>query len=313
MHDTLCLLTIVKRGHKLELRVLRYFLAVCQEKNISHAANALHISQPSLSRQLKNLEKELGVSLFNRGHQEITLTQEGYYLRDHAQEIINMVNKTKSNLEKTQVVSGELYIGAGESIALKRVMKVTDSILKEYPDVKFNFYSGTAPDVEAKIDEGSLDFGITMGQSNLSNYDSLTLPEKNEYGIVINKNHPLANKDSVTMEDIEKYPIVISARTQTSNSFRDFVGDDSKLNIVATINLGYNINYLLKEGNYCFFSYINFGREVIDSDLVYKRFSSPYMENNRLIWRKNVELSNVGQLFLDRLKNSIEEEKDPLL
>lgn len=113
----------------MELRVLRYFLAVCEAKNISKAAEALHISQPSLSRQLKNLEAELGVTLFYRGHQEITLTQEGYYLQEHAEEIISLTNKTQQNIKRSQIISDELYIGAGESIAIKRVMDIIHRIL----------------------------------------------------------------------------------------------------------------------------------------------------------------------------------------
>ncbi|WP_297819695.1 LysR family transcriptional regulator [uncultured Lactobacillus sp.] len=162
----------------MEIRVLRYFLAVCESKNISKAANVLHISQPSLSRQLKNLEQELGVVLFKRGPHEITLTEQGYYLRDHAQDIVNMVEKTKLNISQNDVISGELYIGAGESIAMKRIMKVIDSILKDYPDVKVHTFAATAPLIEAKIDNGNLDFGITMGHRKAGNYESLALPEK---------------------------------------------------------------------------------------------------------------------------------------
>ena len=146
----------------MELRVLRYFLAVCEEKNISKAANSLHISQPSLSRQLKNLEEELGVTLFYRGHQEITLTQEGYYLQEHAEEIISLANKTQQNLKHSKIISGELYIGAGESIAIKRVMDIVNNIVKNYPQVKIHVFNGNSSMIEGKIERGILDFGITI-------------------------------------------------------------------------------------------------------------------------------------------------------
>ena len=164
----------------MELRVLRYFLAVCEEKNISKAANSLHISQPSLSRQLKNLEEELGVTLFYRGHQEITLTQEGYYLQEHAEEIISLANKTQQNLKHSKIISGELYIGAGESIAIKRVMDIVNNIVKNYPQVKIHVFNGNSSMIEGKIERGILDFGITMGQYDTTqNFNSLTLPENN--------------------------------------------------------------------------------------------------------------------------------------
>ena len=173
----------------MELRVLRYFLAVCEEKNISKAANSLHISQPSLSRQLKNLEEELGVTLFYRGHQEITLTQEGYYLQEHAEEIISLANKTQQNLKHSKIISGELYIGAGESIAIKRVMDIVNNIVKNYPQVKIHVFNGNSSMIEGKIERGILDFGITMGQYDTTqNFNSLTLPENNEYGIVVDNN-----------------------------------------------------------------------------------------------------------------------------
>ncbi len=188
----------------MELRVLRYFLAVCEEKNISKAANSLHISQPSLSRQLKNLEEELGVTLFYRGHQEITLTQEGYYLQEHAEEIISLANKTQQNLKHSKIISGELYIGAGESIAIKRVMDIVNNIVKNYPQVKIHVFNGNSSMIEGKIERGILDFGITMGQYDTTqNFNSLTLPENNEYGIIVSKDHPLAKQPYIVPEDLQ--------------------------------------------------------------------------------------------------------------
>lgn len=239
----------------MEIRVLRYFLAVCESKNISKAASVLHISQPSLSRQLKNLEQELGVTLFTRGPHEISLTEQGYYLRDHAQDIVNMVEKTKINITKEDVVSGELYIGAGESIAMKRIMQVIDSILKDYPDVRVNLLAGTAPIIESKIDNGNLDFGITMGHRKAGNYESLALPEKNEYGIVMRKDHPLASKDVLSAQDLADYPLIISKRTSISDNFRDFWGSSNLVNVAATFNLHYNAQFLVQNGNYCLFTY----------------------------------------------------------
>lgn len=240
----------------MELRVLRYFLAVCEEKNISKAANSLHISQPSLSRKLKNLEEELGVTLFYRGHQEITLTQEGYYLQEHAEEIISLTNKTQQNLKHSKIISGELYIGAGESIAIKRVMDIVNNIIQNYPQVKIHIFNGNSSMIESKIERGILDFGITMGQYDTTqNFNSLTLPENNEYGVIVSKDHPLAKKTYIVPEDLQKYPLIISKHTADSDDFRDWCTDPQKLNIVATFNLPDNLQYLVEKGSYCLLIY----------------------------------------------------------
>lgn len=293
----------------MELRVLRYFLAVCESKNISKAAETLHISQPSLSRQLKNLEEELGVTLFYRGHQEITLTQEGYYLQEHADEIISLTDKTKQNLKHSKIISGELYIGAGESIAIKRVMNIIDEILRDYPQVKIHIFNGNSTMIEGKIERGLLDFGITMGQYDTTqNFNSLTLPESNEYGIIVTKNHPLANKAHITPKDLQGYPIIISKHTANSDNFRDWCTDPQKLNIVATFNLPDNFQYLVKKGPYCLLVYKDLVPISNDSDLRFVPLQPKIIDHNRLIWSSRVQLSNIANLFLKLMRNSIKKE-----
>lgn len=294
----------------MELRVLRYFLAVCEEKNISKAANSLHISQPSLSRQLKNLEEELGVTLFYRGHQEITLTQEGYYLQEHAEEIISLANKTQQNLKHSKIISGELYIEAGESIAIKRVMDIVNNIVKNYPQVKIHVFNGNSSMIEGKIERGILDFGITMGQYDTTqNFNSLTLPENNEYGIIVSKDHPLAKQPYIVPEDLQKYPLIISKHTADSDNFRDWRTDPQKLNIVATFNLPDNLQYLVEKGLYCLLIYKDLLSLSPESNLCFIPLQPKIIDHNRLIWNSRVQLSNVARLFLKLLRNSIKNEK----
>lgn len=263
----------------MELRVLRYFLAVCEEKNISKAANSLHISQPSLSRQLKNLEEELGVTLFYRGHQEITLTQEGYYLQEHAEEIISLTNKTQQNLKHSKIISGELY-------------------------------NGNSSMIESKIERGILDFGITMGQYDTTqNFNSLTLPENNEYGVIVSKDHPLAKQTYIVPEDLQKYPLIISKHTADSDNFRDWCTDPQKLNIVATFNLPDNLQYLVEKGSYCLLIYKDLLLLSPESNLCFIPLQPKIIDHNRLIWNSRVQLSNVARLFLKLLRNSIKNEK----
>ncbi|MDE7050548.1 MAG: LysR family transcriptional regulator [Lactobacillus sp.] len=290
----------------MELRVLRYFLAVCEAKNISKAADVLHISQPSLSRQLKNLEDELGVTLFYRGHQEITLTQEGYYLQEHAEEIVSLTNKTQQNLRHSKIVSGELYIGAGESVAIKRVMTIINEILQNYPQVKIHVFNGNSAMIEGKIERGLLDFGITMGQYDTTqNFNSLTLPESNEYGVIVNKDHPLANQSYITPEDLQNFPIIISKHTADSDNFRDWCIDPQKLNIVATFNLPDNLQYLVKKGQYCLLIYKDLLPISPKDNLCFLPIQPKIIDHNRLICSSRVQLSNVASLFLKMMRDSV--------
>ncbi|WP_347129592.1 LysR family transcriptional regulator, partial [Lactobacillus paragasseri] len=262
------------------------------------------------SRQLKNLEEELGVTLFYRGHQEITLTQEGYYLQEHAEEIISLANKTQQNLKHSKIISGELYIGAGESIAIKRVMDIVNNIVKNYPQVKIHVFNGNSSMIEGKIERGILDFGITMGQYDTTqNFNSLTLPENNEYGIIVSKDHPLAKQPYIVPEDLQKYPLIISKHTADSDNFRDWCTDPQKLNIVATFNLPDNLQYLVEKGLYCLLIYKDLLSLSPESNLCFIPLQPKIIDHNRLIWNSRVQLSNVARLFLKLLRNSIKNEK----
>ena len=179
----------------MELRVLRYFLAVCQEKNISKAAENLHIAQPSLSKQIKDLEEELGVTLFTRGYRQISLTEEGYFLRDRAQEMIDMEEQTTQALTSSKLITGNLNIGTGQSFEIKSITKIIDQIIQTTQQVHFSFYDGNADDIEAKVNDGSLDFGIIMGYRPIEDFESLILPERNQFYAIFSEKLPLAQKD----------------------------------------------------------------------------------------------------------------------
>ena len=161
----------------MELRVLRYFLAVAREENITAAAEVLHITQPTLSKQLMDLEKELGKQLFIRGKRKITLTEEGMFLRRRAQEIVELADKTQSEfLSNEDIISGDIYIGGGETDAMRIVAKTAKELQKNYPGIRYHLYSGNAQDVTERLDKGLLDFGILIGSSNLNKYDYIRLP-----------------------------------------------------------------------------------------------------------------------------------------
>lgn len=290
----------------MELRVLRYFLAICDEKNISKAAESLHIAQPSLSRQLKDLEDELGVTLVERGHRQITLTQEGYYLRERAIELVNLADKTTRNLQSAQLISGELYIGGGESPAMVRIMKVVDEIISEYPDVKVHFYSGNADDTEARVENGSLDFAVTMGDRKIENFDSLIMPERNEFGVVMTRTNELAVKEKITPDDIINSSLIVSEQSLVLDKFRNWWGDKYQhVKTVASINLAHNAGYLVEQGNILLITYKGLIDTSESSQLCFKPLSPKVTDPNIVIWKHNAQLSNVAQLFLDKLQESM--------
>ncbi len=289
----------------MDLRVLRYYLAVCQEKNITKAAEALHIAQPSLSTQIKDLEQELGVTLFERGHRQIKLTEEGYFLRDRAQELIDMADQTEQIIQSSKLISGTLRIGAGQTIAMKRIMKVIAQISKEENDVNFQFIDGNADDIEARVNDGTLDFGIIMGDRSLENFDSLILPERNSFIACFKKDHPLANKDKITPEDLIKYPIVSSSQTLVTDKFRNWWGNlYSKVQVLAQSNLAYNASVLTSESEAVQITY----NHLVDYEalnLTTRLLSPKVTDPNIVIWKKNVHRSNLANHFLEKLRNSL--------
>ncbi|KRM38018.1 LysR family transcriptional regulator [Limosilactobacillus pontis] len=293
----------------MDVRVLRYFIEIVREGNISSAAHRLHISQPALSRQIMDLETTLGVTLFERGHRQIKLTQEGYYLYERAQEITALVDKTTYHLQANEVVSGTLDIGAGESRALSPLMDVVAQILRDYPEVKVNLVSGDATMIRRQVDQGSLEFGVVMGHENLLNYDSLTLPAVNRWGILLCADAPLAAKEAIEPQDLLGHPLLASAQSRLQDTFRDWAGDlINQYNFVGNYNLIYNAELLVKTGACLALAYDGIAN-LYDQDLVFRPLTPAVTDTNILIWNKDRHLPNVGQLFLQLLRERISTDK----
>lgn len=289
----------------MELRVLRYFLAVCQAKNISRAATALHLSQPSLSKQMKDLEAELGVTLFLRGHRQITLTDAGYYLRDRAQEMVDLAEQTETAMQKAQVVSGSLSLGAGQTFAMQRVMKIINQIYQQHPHVKFRLTDENADEIEAKVNAGTLDFGIIMGDRPLANFESLILPERNSFVAVFDRDHPLAKKSKITPQDLIQYPIIISNQTFVTDKFHNWWGNLYKqVKVIAQSNLAYNAALLANQSQAVQITYDH----LVDQKFLHltsRPLSPKVTDPNIVIWRKHTHQSNLANLFLEALRNSL--------
>lgn len=289
----------------MNIRVLRYFIEIVREGNISSAAHRLHISQPALSRQIMELETTLGVTLFERGHRQIKLTQEGYYLYERAQEITALVDKTTYHLQSNSVVSGTLDIGAGESSALMPLMDVLAQILRYYPEVRVNLTSGDSTAIRQQVGQGSLEFGVVMGHENLLNYNSLTLPAQNRWGILMRRTEPLAAKPVITPGDLLGLSLLTSVQSRVQDTFRDWAGDlINQYNFVGNYNLLYNAELLVKAGAGMALAYDGIAN-LYDQDLVFRPLVPALTDANILIWNKDHQLPNVAQLFLKLLRKRI--------
>lgn len=291
----------------MELRVLRYFLAVAQEKNITRASQKLLVSQPTLSKQLSDLEEELGAKLFTRGHRQITLTSEGEYLRSKAEEIIDLTDKTSANIQTDQIISGELTLGAGESIGMKRIINIISDITQDYPDVKVHLVSGNAEEMESMLNHGTLDFAVLMGERTLENYHYLQIPETDQWGVLMLKDKPLTQKDVITPKDLVNKPLIMSSQALQNHRFQDWWGNlGPKMNILGTFTLVYNAELLAENSGAYMITFNNLLNNSPTQNLIFRPLSPELFEPITVIWKKNTVQSKVNQLFIRRLKASFD-------
>lgn len=291
----------------MELRVLRYFLTVAREGSITGAANALHLTQPTLSRQMQELEKELGQKLFERGKYKIFLTPEGMLLKKRAEEIVELADKTEAEFRSIkEIIGSDIYIGCGETESMKYVAQAMTAIQLAHPDIKFHIYSGNAEDVTEKLDKGLLDFGVLIQPIDLSKYDTLTLPAKDVWGVVMRKDAPIANKDCVELTDIKDKPLIVSRQMSKKYSadsgFLDWFGDDfENLYIAATYNLAYNAAIMVESGlGYA----ITLDKLVNTSgNLCFKPLYPGLESGLDIVWKKYQVFSPAAKLFIEKLKD----------
>ena len=292
----------------MEIRVLRYFLTVAREGSITRAANFLHLTQPTLSRQLQDLEKELGQKLFVRGSHNISLTPEGMILRKRAEEIVDMVDKTESVFRSiSDTVSGDIYIGGGETESMKYIAEVIKDMKEEYPAIKYHLYSGNAEDVTERLDKGLLDFGILIQPTDLSKYEYITLPSKDVWGVLMKKNSALALKKEIKLDDLYDLPLICSRqvvrRTSVKNDFLEwFGGNFEKMNVAATYNLVYNARIMVEEGIGYALTLDKLVNTMHTSNIVFRPLSPKLESGLDIVWKKYQIFSPAANLFLSKLR-----------
>ena len=295
----------------MELRVLRYFLAVAREQSISGAANALHITQPALSRQLMDLEQELGAKLLIRGSRgkPVELTEDGKRLRLRAEEMIALADRTVEEFSERETdVSGIVYLGAGETESMCILANAAERLRERYPHVRFHLYSGIADDVTERLDQGLLDFGVLVGESALQKYDYLTLPVSDVWGVLVRKDHPFAAKSSVRAKDLWSEPLIVSRQALQNNEFTGWLGKKpDELNVVASYNLLLNAVYFVQAGlgtALCIDGLADTSR----NRLCFLQLEPPLRGQLRLVWKKHQIFSKAAKLFLEELKAELHQE-----
>ena len=294
----------------MEFRVLQYFLAVAREQSFSRAAQSLHLSQPTLSMQIKALEEELETPLLVRGtpgSRKIELTEEGMLLRKRAEEIVSLVQKTESEITlSNHFIAGDVHIGAGETDGVRVLMQAARKVQTDYPDIHFHISSGDGRDVMELLDKGLIDFGLLLPSADTSKYESLEIPVTERWGVLMRRDAKLAEKPSISPSDLWDMPLILSRQSSSGSMLAAWMKRDlSSLNIVATYSLLYNGSLMVEEGMgyaLCLGGIIN---TTGDSPLCFRPFSPPLELGVSLIWKKYQVLSKASEKFLHTLKSQL--------
>ncbi|MEG0276338.1 MAG: LysR family transcriptional regulator [Coprobacillus sp.] len=292
----------------MEIRVLKYFLTVAREENITRAAEILHITQPTLSRQLMQLEDELGTQLFSRGKSKITLTDEGMLLRRRAEEIVELSDKTEREFQQVDdVIGGEIFIGGGELDSMRFLAEIVKSFHEEYPQVEFNLHSGNADDIKERLDRGIIDVGLLAEPVDISKYDFVRLPQKDIWGVVMRKDSPLASKDYITPQDLKNQPILCSRRSLVQNEIASWFGDVfDDVEIVATYNLVYNAA-LLVEAGMGYVMTLNVANTSEESKICFRPLYPKLETGSVIVWKKHQVFSPATTRFIERIRNAFKD------
>ena len=286
----------------MDIRTMQYYLAVVREGTISAAAQALHVAQPSLSRQMKELEDELGTTLFVRGNRKITLTEEGMLLRKRAEEMVRLMQMTEDEISQIKShVSGSVRIGAGESWSFHYLSRAAAGLAREHPDIRFHITSGDTQDLMDELNNGLIDFAVVFTEVDRMLYQSIELPAEDAFGLLMPKDCPLAEKEEIRLSDLKGLPVIVSRASEPY-----FAGSEelSGLNVVATYNLVYNASLLVEDGlgyAICFDRLIN----TADSSLCMRPIVPVVKTPGYLIWKKYQVFPPAVQMFMDRIRDTI--------
>ena len=285
----------------MDIRVLRYFLAVAREENITRAAETLHIAQPSLSRQLMELEEELGKQLLVRGKRKVTLTEDGILLRKRAEEIVALLERTETELRSDISIEGEVAIGG---MPTKQILSAAAELRKAHPDVRFRFYASDANDVSEKLDHGSLDFAVLLTPVDAVKYESFPLTDSSRWGVVLPIENAQARKAAVTREELWALPLIVHQREGLQREIASWAKTEpEKLNISATYNVvNGDPTEFVRSGLGCFLTTENHLASVYAPDICFRPLDPPLFVQHALVWKRHTILGKAAIAFLEQIR-----------
>lgn len=287
----------------MELLQMKYFLAVAREENISKAAEQLFITQPSLTRQIQAMEKEVGSPLFNRGARKMTLTPAGILLRKRAEEILSLYEKAQREwLSPEDKLQGDIYIGGGETRAMEIIMQTAKKIRSRYPDIRINIHSGDMTDVCEKLDKGLVDFGLLIEPADIDKYDYITLDYADRWGLILPKGHILATRTFITPKDLSGIPLIQSRHSLPHSYLTQWYDGVPNIKLAGTYNLINNAAIMAKEGIGCVLGLEGLIDISGQSGLTFIPLMPEVTARVYVVWKKYQSFSKTSQLFLNSLK-----------
>ena len=298
---------MAKGGIFTDIRVLRYFLAVAQEESFSRAAESLFMSQPTLSRQIRDLETELDVQLFKRTNRNVRLTQEGMRLRRRAQEIIDLMDKTQEEFshQGAEEIAGDIYIGCGETQNMREIAQVAIALRQEYPGIHFQLFSVNADAIVERLDRGLLDFGLLFEPFNIIRYDTLRLPFEDTFGFLMRADHPLAEKTELRFEDVAKEPMLIPSQGSSISAHvptETFGIEPEHMDIVGHYNLLFNAAVMVEQGMGIALCFDHLADTTEHTGLTFRPLIPKRSFPMYLAWKKHQVFSPAADQFLQRMK-----------
>lgn len=291
----------------MEIRVLRYFLAVAREESITQAAEVLHITQPTLSRQLSQLEEELGVTLFYRGSRKISLTNEGVLLRRRAEEILQLVDKTEKELtEQEEAIEGTVTIGCGDLHSVQLLSELFRTFHQKYPAVTFDLYTATADHVREQMERGLIDVGLLLEPVNMERYEFIRLSQKEQWVVAMHPQSPLAQKDCVTPADLKDLPLILPRRPNVQSEVASWFGDDFEhLHVLFTSNLPANSSIMVYH-KLAYAIIVQGSLSLADPKKIICRPLSPGMTTSSVLaWKRQQPFGIAASKFIEHIKHTL--------
>lgn len=290
----------------MEIRILKSFIVIAREGNMTRAAERLHISQPALSKQIKELEEELDKKLFRRSRASMNLTDEGKLLLQRAEDIVSMVDKTVSEFKSlNDITGGDIYIGCAESYQIRYIAKTVKAFQKQYPGVRYHLTSGNTEQVAERLNRGQLDFALICESPDLSKYNYIEIPIPDVWGLVMRRDNKLAKKKSIRYEDLLGLPLICSIQAIYTD-FPRWCGDKvDKLNIFTTLNLFYNGSVFVKEGLGFMLVFDNLADTSEGSELCFRPLEPRLETKMYIIWKKHQQFTPISSLFMNELKATL--------